>query len=29
LRHLHANDRGVTIVANLGKPSTLQVSFAG
>jgi glucose-6-phosphate isomerase len=29
LRHLHANDRGVTIVGNLGKPSTLQVSFAG
>jgi len=29
LRHLHANDRGVTIVGNLGKPSTLQVSVAG
>ncbi|KPQ34455.1 MAG: glucose-6-phosphate isomerase Pgi [Phormidium sp. OSCR] len=26
LRHLHANQRGVTLVGNLGRPSSLQVS---
>lgn len=26
LRHLHANDRGVTLIGNLGRPSSLQVS---
>ena len=26
LRHLHANGRGITLVGNLGRPSSLQVS---
>ncbi len=26
LRHLHANQRGVTLIGNLGRPSSLQVS---